>query len=52
MAIPPRCATAATPLLPSTAMMKLIAPRIITKYFAGTGKNRNIRIGRSGKYSA
>ena len=29
-----------------------MAPRIITKYFAGTGKMKNIRIGRVGKYSA
>jgi len=29
-----------------------MAPMIITKYFAGTGKRKDIRIGRSGKYRA
>jgi hypothetical protein len=48
MSSPPRWVVAATVPPPSNDMMNAIAPRIATKYFAGTGKNRNIRIGRFG----
>ena len=43
-----RNAVAAVP----AAERNAIAPMIITKYFAGTGKRNDIRICRSGKYSA